>query len=103
MQHSRLSDDEFRVLAYIRAYADHCDQHLDPTWVQEQLELSLSQMQNAGRTLADRGLAEFFEFDPPAELLRAHPQLKPGPMPCDIRLTRTGWNYLHKESGTSTP
>ena len=102
MQYSSLSDDEFRVLAYIRAYADHCEQHLDPTWVQEQLGFSLSQMQTAARSLAIRGLAEFREFDPAAYLLNAHPELSAFafPMPCDIRLTQSGWNYLRKERMT---
>ncbi len=96
-----LSEAEFRVLAYIRAYADRCEQNLDPTWVQEQLEFSLSRMQDAARSLAVRGLAEFFEFDPPAYLLDAHPELGSFafPMPCDIRLTDAGWNYLRGGQG----
>ena len=33
-----LGDDEFRLLAYLRGYADRLGQRLDPNWVQEQLE-----------------------------------------------------------------
>src|SRR2546423_575078 len=85
-----LSEDEFRLLAYLRAYADHRDQSLDPGWVQEQLALPLNRLQAAARGLAVRGLAEFFEWRPD------DPKLVPreygdGPMPMDIRLTQKGW------------
>jgi hypothetical protein len=92
-----LNDDEFRLVAYLRGYADRCGQRLDPGWVQEQLEWSLPQMQRAARQLAELGIVEFFEFEPPDSLLRTHPALEPGPMPCDIRLTQLGWNYLRGE------
>ena len=96
MPTSALTEDEFRLLAYIRAYSDRREPHLDPTWVQEQLEFSVEHLRCAARVLVDRGLAEFFEFDPPAWLLKAHPELGvlTFPMPGDICLTENGWNYL---------
>lgn len=97
MTPTSLNEDEFRLLAYVRAYADGPAQHLDPTWVQEQLAFSLAQMQEAARGLADKGLAEFFEFDPPADVLAKHPEITPGPHPCDIHLTAQGWHFLRRD------
>jgi len=91
-----LSEDEFRVLAYIRAYADNRKQHLDPDWVQEQLNFSQSRMQQASRRLAALGLAEFFEYEPSDSVLRMHPEIRPGPMPTDIGLTERGWDYFYQ-------
>jgi hypothetical protein len=100
MPPSPLTEDEFRLLAYVRSYADRCEQHLSPDWVQQQLEFSLSQMQDAARGLATRGLAEFFEFQPPEEFLREHPEITAESMPTDIRLTQAGWDYLrHNRDG----
>jgi hypothetical protein len=89
-----LTEDEFRLLAYMRAYADHRDQHLDPGWVREQLDFSLKQLQCAARGLAVRGLAEFFEWRPDDPKL-VPPECADGPMPMDIRLTHKGWDLLH--------
>jgi hypothetical protein len=94
MSSTTLCEDEFRVLAYIRAYADSREQHLDPGWVQEQLSLSLPRMRKASRKLAALGLAEFFEWEPPESLLRMNPEMEPGPLAMDICLTERGWNYL---------
>ena len=97
MQTLSLTEDEFRLLAYLRGYADHCDQHLDPTWVREQLEFSLQRMQDAARGLVRKGLAEFFEFVPPPWMRQTQPEIAPGPTPCDIKLTKIGWNYLRRD------
>jgi hypothetical protein len=91
-----LSEDEFRLLTYLRAYADHRDQSLDPDWVREQLDLPLNRLQAAARGLAVRGFAEFFEWRPD------DPKMVPskygdGPMPMDIRLTHKGWDSLRVE------
>ena len=94
MRPPALSNDEFRLLAYLRGYADNCEQHLDPNWVQKQLELSLSQMQKAARGLAARGLVEFFEWQPLKIDLLEHPQIGEGPQMSDIRVTQCGWNHL---------
>jgi hypothetical protein len=42
-----LTDNEFRLLAYVRGYADHREQHLDPHWVQMHLGFSSGQMREA--------------------------------------------------------
>jgi hypothetical protein len=97
MMQTRLSEDEFRILLYIRAYADNQQQHLDPGWVREQLCLSPERIQRASRLLAELGLAEFFEFNIPEDLLRQYPQFGPNPTACDICLTERGWNYLRAE------
>jgi len=89
-----LSNDEFRLLAYLRGYADSFAQHLDPWWVREQLEFSLSQMQSAARGLAARGLVEFFEWQPSKINLLEHPEVGEGPHMSDIRVTEHGWNYF---------
>src|ERR1700722_9505526 len=89
-----LTDNEFRVLAYVRAYADHSKQHLDPNWVQGQLEFSFDQMRSACHGLVAKGLAEFFEYEPSAEVLLEHPEVPPGLRMCDICLTEKGWNHL---------
>jgi hypothetical protein len=91
-----LSDDELRLLAYVRAYADHRDQSLDPGWVQEQLDLPLDRLQAAARGLAARGLAEFFEWRPDDPKM-VPPEYGDGPMPMDIRLTHKGWDSLRVE------
>ena len=92
-----LSNDEFRLLAYLRGYADNCEQHLDPGWVQQQLEFSLSQMQNAARGLVTRGLVEFFEWQPLKIDLLEHPEIDEGPHMSDIRVTQYGWHYLRTQ------
>ena len=89
-----LGNDEFRLLAYLRGYADNCEQHLDPAWVQQQLGFSLAQMQKAARVLAARGLVEFFEWRPLKIDLIEHPEIGEGPHASDIRVTEYGWNYL---------
>lgn len=102
MSATALSEDEFRLLAYVCGYVERWDQHLDPGWVQEQLEWSRSRMQEVARSLAARGLVEFFEFDPPDYLRRFEPSLEPGPMSCDIRLTERGWKFLNDYSKSYT-
>ena len=89
-----MTEDEFRILAYVRAYSDHREQHLDPTWVGEQLVLSADRLRDAARGLAAKGLAFYFEYDPPAELRATHPELPPGPYPSDFCLTARGWDHL---------
>jgi hypothetical protein len=91
-----MSEDEFRLLAYLRGYVDRREQHLDPGWVQQQLEWSRARMRAASRALAERGLVEFFEFKPPYSLTRLHPEIGPAPVPCDICLTERGWGYLRR-------
>jgi hypothetical protein len=92
-----LSDDEFRLLAYLRGYADRCGQHLDPGWVREQLEFSPAQMRQAAHGLAERGLAELFEWSPRKIDLLERPEIGQGPFLSDIRLTDYGWNYLRRQ------
>jgi hypothetical protein len=89
-----LGDDEFRLLAYLRGYADRREQHLDPNWVREQLEFSPSAMRQAANALAKKGLVEFFDFKPRKIDLLFEPEIGEGPFMCDIRLTEYGWNYL---------
>jgi hypothetical protein len=93
---SPLSDDEFRLLAFMRGYADRCEQHLAPTWVQEQLEFSTSKMRDAANGLAEKGLVEFFDWRPRKIDLLLDPEIGEGPFMCDIRLTEYGWNYLRR-------
>ncbi len=95
MPPSRLTEDEFRLLAFARAYADHRDQRLVPTWIQEQLGLTLGQLQDAARGLAARGLAEFFEWRPD-DAKDVPPEFGDGPMPMDLKLTPAGWEYLRR-------
>jgi hypothetical protein len=97
MPSSLLTEDEFRLLAYARAYADHRDQYLDPTWIQEQLGFTSGQLQDAARGLATRGLAEFFEWRPP-EATDVPPQFGDGPIPMDLRLTPEGWDYFQQNA-----
>ncbi len=92
-----LSDDEFRLLAYLRGYADRCEQHLDPGWVREQLEFSPERMRKASLGLASRGLVELFEWSPRKIDLLEHPDLGEGPFMSDIRVTLHGWNYLRRQ------
>src|SRR5690242_21521521 len=92
-----LSEDEFRLLAYLRAYADRCEQHLDPNWVQGQLQFSASRMRKAANALATRGLVEFFDWKPRKVDLLFHPEIGDGPFMCDIRVTEHGWNYLRRQ------
>ena len=91
-----LSDDEFRLLAYMRGYADRCEQHLDPNWVQAQLQFSPARMREAANGLAKKGLVEFFEFKPRKVDLFFEPEIGEGPFMCDIRVTDHGWNYLRR-------
>jgi hypothetical protein len=94
-----LSEDEFRVLAYMRGYADRREQHLDPNWVQAQLEFSAERMRAAANGLAQKGLVEFFEFTPRKIDQFFEPEIGEGPYMCDIRLTEHGWNYLRRQEG----
>src|SRR5437764_1201842 len=55
-----LTEDEFRLLAFMRGYADGPQQHLDPGWVQEHLGFSEARMRKAARALEARGLVEIF-------------------------------------------
>lgn len=92
---SRLSEDEFRLLAFMRAYADHSGQRLEPSWIQQQLEFSLEQLRTAARSLVARRLVEFFEWRPddpsmcPQEILD-------GLIPMDLKMTTEGWDYLRR-------
>lgn len=97
MPPSQLTEDEFRLLAYVRAYADHPDQSLDPEWVQEQLAFSLDRLRAAGRGLATRGLAEFFEWQPEEPGLALPDFEDDGPMPTNLKLTSQGWEYLRQD------
>src|SRR5262245_58174793 len=96
MPPSPLTEDEFRLLAFARAYADHRDQSLVPQWIQEQLGFSLAQLQGAARGLAARGLAEFFEWDPddPKHRSAEYPD---GPIPMNLKLTPAGWDFLRRD------
>ena len=89
-----LTDDEFRLLAYLRGYADRCEQHLDPNWVREQLGFSTERMRASANALAKKGLVVFFEFKPRKIDLLFEPGIGEGPFMCDIRVTEHGWNYL---------
>src|SRR5438034_20118 len=99
MPSSRLTEDEFRLLAFARAYADNCDQHLVPQWIQEQLGFTLKQLQQAARGLAVRDLAEFFEWRPsdPADVPAEYGD---GPIPMDLKLTPAGWDYFRQNRKT---
>lgn len=85
------------MLAYLRGYSDRCEQRLDPTWVQEQLEFSSERMRQAANGLAKKGLVEFFEFKPRKIDLFFEPEIGEGPFMCDIRMTEHGWNYLRRQ------
>jgi hypothetical protein len=89
-----LTTDEFRLLAFMRGYADRVEQHLDPSWVQEMLEFSEAQMRTTARGLAAKGLVEVFEWRPNKILLLENPEIGEGPHMPDIKLTTCGWNYL---------
>jgi hypothetical protein len=89
-----VSEDEFRLLAFMRGYADRAEQHLCPDWLQEQLEFSQAQMRKAARGLAERGLVEIYEWSPAALDLIEHPEIGVGPHMPDIRVTEFGWTYL---------
>lgn len=89
-----LTEDEFRLLAYLRGYADGPEQHLDPGWVRAQLEFSEGQMRKAARGLVARGLVEIFEWSPSKLDLIEHPEIGERPHMPDIRVTEYGWNYL---------
>ena len=91
-----LNEDEFRLLAFMRGYADGPEQHLDPGWVQAQLELSESRMRKAARALAARGLVEIYEWSPSKLDLIEYPEIGHGPHMPDIRVTDYGWNYLRE-------
>jgi hypothetical protein len=91
-----LSDDEFRLLAFMRGYADACEQRLDPNWLQLMLEFTPDRMRRAARGLVERGLAEFFEWAPSKVDLLFEPEIGQGPFMCDIRLTLHGWNALRR-------
>src|SRR4029453_16107203 len=90
-----LTEDEFRLLAFLRGYADRPEQHFCPTSIGEMLEFSETQMRKAARGLAAKGLAEVFEWQPSKGQLFANPEIGEGSHMPDIRLTAHGWNYLH--------
>lgn len=92
---STLSEDEFRLLAFMRGYADYCDQSLEPSWIRKHLEFTLEQLRGAARSLAARGLIEFFEWRPddPADY---PPEIPDGLIPMDLRMTQEGWDYLRR-------
>jgi hypothetical protein len=92
-----LADDEFRLLAFLRGYADRPDQHFCPTAIGTMLEFSEEQMRKAARNLAAKGLAEAFEWSPTTLDLIEHPEIGEGPHMPDIRLTAYGWNYLRTQ------
>jgi hypothetical protein len=92
-----LTDDEFRVLAFLRGYADRCEQHLEPNFVQNLLEFTTERMRAAANGLARRGLVEFLQWKPRKVDLLFEPEIGEGPFMCDIRLTGRGWNYLRRE------
>jgi hypothetical protein len=92
-----LSEDEFRLLAYMRGYVDHRAQHLDPNWVQQQLQLTPAQMRKAANGLARRGLVAFFEWKPSKAVLFFDPEIGEGPFMCDIAVTDRGWEYLRRQ------
>lgn len=46
------------------------------------------------RRLAELGLAEFFEWQPPDDVVRENPELPVHLMMMDICLTERGWNFL---------
>ncbi|HEY2584673.1 MAG TPA: hypothetical protein VGI81_02785 [Tepidisphaeraceae bacterium] len=84
-----LGEDEFRLLALMRAYADRQDQNLEPSWLGEQLEFTEDQLRAAARSLDSRGMVVFFEWhshNPPAN--------SSDPLPMNLRMTPTGWDYL---------
>ena len=89
-----LTEDEFRLLAFLRGYADRLEQHFCPTSIGRMLEFSEEQMRKAARGLAAKGLAELFEWSPSKLDLIEHPEIGEGPHMPDIRLTGHGWNYL---------
>ena len=89
-----LIQDEFRLLAFMRGYADRCEQHFDPGWLQRFLELSEARMHKAARGLAAKGLVAVFEWQPSKGQLFANPELGEGPRMRDIGLTEYSWNYL---------
>jgi len=90
-----LTEDEFRLLAFVRGYADHCEQSLDPLWIREQLEFTLDRFREAARSLADRGLVEFFEWRPddPAHFPSG---IHDGMIPMNMKFTQEGWEYLRR-------
>jgi hypothetical protein len=89
-----LTEDEFRLLAFLRGYADRPDQHFCPRSIGEMLDFTERQTQKAARGLAAKGLAEVFEWSPFIKDLIEHPEIAAGPHMTDIRLTSHGWNYL---------
>ena len=92
-----LSDDEFRLLAYLRGYSDRLGQRLEPNWVRMQLEFDEATMRSAANGLAKRGLVELFDWKPRKIDLLFEPEIGEGPFMCDIRLTEHGWNYLRRQ------
>jgi hypothetical protein len=92
-----LTDDEFRLLAYLRGYADRCGQSLDPSWVREQLEFSPERMRKSARGLAARALVDLFEWEPRKIDLIFEPEIGKGPYFSNIRVTEHGWNYLRRQ------
>jgi hypothetical protein len=96
-----LSEEEFRVLAYIRAYADSREQFIDMEWIQEQLSLSPAQIEQASSNLAAHGFADFFEWVP-SDLLGLKLTISGrGTIMTNIRLTERGWSYLRNSAEDS--
>ena len=89
-----LSEDEFRLLAFLRGYADRPEQHFCPGSIGKMLEFSETRLRKAARALAAKGLVEVFEWRPNKVQLLEHPEIGEGPHMPDIKLTTYGWSYL---------
>ena len=79
----------------MRAYADHSGQHLEPSWIQKQLEFTLEQLRTAARSLVARGLVEFFEWRPDDPTMFPE-EIPDGLIQMDLKMTRKGWEYLRR-------
>jgi hypothetical protein len=91
-----LSAEEFRLLAYLRGYADGWGDryHLDPVYVQEQLELTIDSMDRASLRLAELGFVTVHEHGlsgtiDGVDVSKAYPLRM-----SDICLTEKGWSCL---------
>jgi hypothetical protein len=100
-----LEHDEFRVMAYLRGYADGWGNgnHLDPGSVAEQLGFDAARMRRVARRLAALGLVSIYEFNGTPQETMFHPDPTGGPILMDICLTERGWNYLREPAGDSSP
>ena len=91
---SPLTEDEFRLLAFLRGYADRPEQHFCPHSIGTMLEFSEDRMRQAARGLAANGLVEVFQWRPNKVQLLEHPEIGEGPHMPDIKLTAQGWHFL---------